>query len=282
MAIGPQSVTRFFSADKTVPSRTMNRMGAQVARTVLARVMHNLRAPRVSVDPSVRDHVATLERDGLLVIPNFVSDSVVDELKQQAEEIWQREQSKVKVFQHGPNTLNVIPEDRVALRPALDAFYSDARLPHLFEAVEHRPSVFDRRAYRAIERLKQAGPLEAEDPETNLHSDIFFTTHKAWLYLTDVTLECAPFVYVKGSHLLSRKLLSYVYKESYQQNAGSRRITQHELDDLHLEETVLTCPRGTFAMANTFGFHRRMRGTPGNERLGLHVSLRSNPFFSNR
>ena len=282
MASGPQSLTRFFSADKTVPSRAMNRLGAQVARTVMARMMHKMRAPRVHVDASVREEVATLERDGLLIIPNFLPTETVDDLRECAEVIWGREQENVKVFRHGPNTLNVIAEQNVALRPELDAFYGDPRLPAIFEAVERRPNTFNRRAYRALERLVQAGPLDVEDPETLLHSDIFFTTHKGWLYLTDVTPECAPFVFVKRSHLLSPKMLSYIYGESCRQNNGSRRITPQELDDLGLEEAVMACPRGTFVVANTFGFHRRVRGVPGNERLGLHVSLRTNPFFSRR
>ncbi|HEY1598573.1 MAG TPA: phytanoyl-CoA dioxygenase family protein [Pirellulales bacterium] len=282
MASGPKSLTRFFSADKTIPSRTMNRLGAQVARTVMARMMHKMRAPRAHVDTSVRDDVETLERDGLLIIPNFLPTATVDDLRRRAEEIWSREQKNIKVFRHGPNSLNVIAEQFAPLRPDLDAFYSDPRLPAIFEAVEHRPNTFDRRAYRALERLVQSGPLDVEDPETFLHSDIFFTTHKGWLYLTDVTPECAPFVFVKGSHLLSGKMLSYIYDESCRQNTGSRRISQRELDDLGLQEITLACPRGTFVVANTFGFHRRVRGVPGNERLGLHVSLRTNPFFSRR
>ena len=57
-------------------------------------------------------------------------------------------------------------------------------------------------------------------------------------------------------------------------------ITQQELDDLNLKETVVTCRRGTFAMADVFGFHRRMRSARP-QRLGLHTNL-SNPFFSHR
>jgi hypothetical protein len=282
MASGPQLLARFLSPDKTVPSRATNRLGPHVARTVMARMMHKMRAPRVHVDASVRDDVASLKHDGLLIIPNVLPTETVDDLRRRAEEIWSREQKNVKVFRFGPNTLYVIAEQFAPLRPDLGAFYSDPRLPAIFEAVEPRPNTFDRRAYRALGRLVQSGPLEVDDPETLLHSDIFFTTPKGWLYLTDVTPECAPFVFVKTPHLLSGHMRSYIYDESCRQNTGSRSISQKELDDLGLQEVTLACPRGTFVVANTFGFHRRVRGAPGNERLGLHVSVRTNPFFSRR
>lgn len=281
MPSAAKSAVRFFSGDKTVESPVMNRLGAQVARTVIARMMHSMRAPRTQVAPIVRDYVDTLERDGIVVIPNFLPDDVIDDLRARANKICDEERARIKVYHHGPNTFNVLnSEIRPQIPEELPEFFQDPRVPALLEAAERRPGRFATHGYMNIERLCQNEPLEAEDPETQLHSDIFFTSHKGWLYLTDVTPECGPFVYVKGSHRLSPKLLSYVYRESCHGNKGSRRITQRELDDLHLEEKVLTCPKGTFVVGNTFGFHRRNRGKPGHERLALHAGMRTNPFFA--
>ena len=36
------------------------------------------------------------------------------------------------------------------------------------------------------------------DPQTDLHTDTFHPTVKAWLFLTDVAPETMPFVYVPG------------------------------------------------------------------------------------
>jgi hypothetical protein len=281
MPAATKSVVRFFSADKTVPSPVMNRLGAQVARTVIARMMYSMRAPRQPLPPDVREHLTTLERDGLVVIPNFLSPETIDSLRSRAEELWEREKSKVKFSKYGPNTfagLNgaVLPE----IATTLHEFFGDPRVPALLEAAERRSGSFAAHGYTNIERLYQGDPTEDEDIETQLHSDIFFTSHKGWLYLTDVTPDCGPFVYVKGSHRLSPKMLSYVYRESCGGNGGSRRISKQELADLGLEETVLTCPRGTFVVGNTFGFHRRLRGAPGHERLALHAGIRANPFFA--
>ena len=94
-----------------------------------------------------------------------------------------------------------------------------------------------------------------------------------------MTLESGPLVFVKRSHLLSAGALRNVYRESCASNTGSRRISPQELQDLHLEETVMTCPANTLAIANTFGYHRRLRRAPGHTRFAVHVSLRGNPFF---
>ncbi len=222
-----------------------------------------------------------LERDGLVVIPNFLPDDTIDDLRRRVDEIWANNLAKVKVFQHGPNTLNALNGEALPEMPGLlPEFFCDPRVAALLEAAERRPGRFAVKGYTNIECLRQEGSPEIEDPETQLHSDIFFTSHKGWLYLTDVTPECGPLVYVKGSHRLSPKLLSYVYRESCGRNAGSRRISKQELTDLHLQESVLTVPKGTFVVANTFGFHRRERGIAGYERIALHAGLRTNPFFA--
>ena len=36
------------------------------------------------------------------------------------------------------------------------------------------------------------------DPQTDLHTDTFHPTVKAWLFLTDVAADAMPFVYVPG------------------------------------------------------------------------------------
>ncbi|HYE73615.1 MAG TPA: hypothetical protein VEF04_09790, partial [Blastocatellia bacterium] len=147
----------------------------------------------------------------------------------------------------------------------------------LMQAAEKRAACPDY-AIRNIERLSQ-GPINPQqDPESVLHSDIFFNSHKSWLYLTDVELEHGPLVFVKRSHRLSLKQLKFVYQESCHENRGSRRITQDELKSLGLEETVFTCPKNTLVIANTLGYHRRLRGEPGRVRYALHMQLRTNPF----
>jgi hypothetical protein len=82
-----------------------------------------------------------------------------------------------------------------------------------------------------IERLTM-GVCSEPDPQTELHVDTFFNTHKMWLHLDDVTTENAPFVYVPGSHLLDRVRLRHEYVASTSRNDTddrSRRVTDEEV-----------------------------------------------------
>jgi len=101
-----RNLVRFFTGDKVVKSPAMNRMGAQVARTVLARVIHNVRAPRP--DPSISDYVATLRKEGSVSIPNFLPPDVFEDVVQRTQAIWDREQSHVVDIHHGPNYAHVL------------------------------------------------------------------------------------------------------------------------------------------------------------------------------
>src|SRR5437879_1652802 len=137
MATSPRTLIRVFSSDKVVPSRAMNRMGAQVARTVLARMLHNLRP--VSVDPSIRDEVATLRREGMVMIPDFLPQRTFEEVRRRSEELLERERSLVTQIHHGPNTLDVLSERVFPVAAQLPEFFTDPRLVGILEAVERRP-----------------------------------------------------------------------------------------------------------------------------------------------
>ena len=52
------------------------------------------------------------------------------------------------------------------------------------------------------------------DPQTNLHSDTFHPSAKAWLFLEDVAEDEGPFVYVPGSHLLNPARLNWEQQKS--------------------------------------------------------------------
>jgi hypothetical protein len=114
-----------------------------------------------------------------------------------------------------------------------------------------------------------------------LHIDTFFNTHKAWLYLSDVTAADGPFVYVPGSHRLDPRRLIGDYLGSLlpaPDYAGSRRIAAKELVARGLEEKVYTCVANTLVIANTTGYHRRLKGRAGNVRMAVQLGCRFHPF----
>ncbi len=282
-----RSVIRLFSADKSISSSLLNRCGAQVFRTVMARAVYRMRPVLGKGTPGGADwqaRIGDLLGDGLVIWPDFLSADAFGEVHREAMSLEAAacqfpDDLPQNALHHGPNRLQlVVLSDKCWHRfPAIRDFYEDPRLVGLMQAGERRPLGLST-GHRAFEHLVQGPESELTDPETHLHSDIFFHTHKAWLYLEDVGLEHGPLVAVKRSHLLSASQLGYVYAESCGTNQGSRRITLEEMRRLGFEETVLAVPKNTLVIANTCGYHRRLRGQPGKERFAIHWSLRANPF----
>ena len=266
---------RFFTADKLIESQLLNRMGAQVARTAAARWLYNL--PSGRVDSSIQEIVDVLRRDGVAVIPDFLTLDHYEGVRQECLELLKKSNQVTKLVQ-GSTTKEMVPlmDHEVGELPHIDRFFADKRFHKVLEAIEKRPPGL-RTGYHAVEHVVQ-GPLGEKDEETDMHSDVFYTSHKAWLYLNDVTPEDAPFAYVKGSHRMTPTQLRYIYKHSLAPRTSSRRITQAELDSFGWKETVLTARANTLVIGNVCGYHRRTRGEPGRERLAIVVSLRGQPF----
>jgi hypothetical protein len=64
------SVRRIFSADKMINSPYLNILGAQVLRTVAARL--NYRRKRKQVPNEIKEAIGVLESDGVVILPNFL------------------------------------------------------------------------------------------------------------------------------------------------------------------------------------------------------------------
>src|SRR5437763_10463209 len=98
----------------------------------------------------------------------------------------------------------------------------------------------------------------APDPQRDLHTDTFHPTVKAWLFLTDVTPDAMPFVYVPGSHRLTPQRLAWERRMSIRasrQPHDTYRDTQQRLTravaPTELPELGLPEPRHISAPANT-------------------------------
>jgi len=275
MGLKSNPLVRIITDDKTVTGKLLNICGAQIMRTTAARAIYNLRP--VAIPKTIVEMVDELRREGVVVLPDFLPRHHLELIRQEALDLLEQNREKANVYKHGPNTvhhLSVPTHFEKTKAPAIFQFLDDSRIRGILQVAEKRSLG---RLDGKIEHVHQGIGAE-QDPETELHSDIFFHTHKAWLYLNDVEEEHGPLVYVKRSHHLRPSQLYYAYKESCTRNGRSRRISRAELKRLGLEETIMSCPANTLVVANVCGYHRRLRGKPGRNRYALQVSLRFNPF----
>jgi hypothetical protein len=272
------SLGRVFSGDKVVQSQFLNTIGAQVFRTIAARSIYNMRPVKVGAD--VQDKLETLDRDGMVVWPDFLAPEHFEGIRRECFALVPKHR-EVLNRSSGGNSLHVLHIRKVEteLLPNIHGFLADRRLQQLLEGAERRP-LGPIAKYAKIEHLMQGKVEDGSDPQAAHHSDTFFSCHKAWLYVAPVAIKDGPLTFNKGSHKLTPKRLSYIYRDSREHKADddpSRRVTAEEIAEIGAP-TVLTCPANTLVVANVCGYHSRLQGEPGAERWAVQIGLRTDPF----
>lgn len=273
------TLSQFFSMEKLVSGRVVNLLGVQVLRTLIARLIHIIR--RRLWRTKHHQEARTLEKAGILEIQNFMPESEFEDLKRRCLELIASTTPDVEKEMHGSNHSeywSISPDDPTTADLA-ELISANSLAFELLEDAELRGfSHFD---FCAIEKLTQGNANNAGDPESDLHSDTFFSTHKAWLYLSGANERNGYIQYVVGSHRMSIQQLISVYKHSLVQWPRSRRIDDQELAFIErkgMKKKSFVCPQNTFVLSNTCGYHKRTTGTPGESRLAIFFMLRANPF----
>jgi len=270
-----------FRDNPVIGSPTLNRAGLHIARVRLAHRMSEWRRRRLQSLISEEDRSA-FARDGFVMKPDFLPIADFATLKEQ-----------VLSFR-GP-VRHQLQGDAMTRRIAVD-HHALARMPALRALVESpewlglvryigsymlEPLVY-------IQTIFSHARKAAPDPQTRLHADAFHPSVKAWFFLTDVAEEDGPFIYVPGSHLPTRRRLSWERKASvaaarssdFQSARGSLRITPDQVRRLGFgEPKAFAVSQNTLVVADTVGFHARGLSAGPSVRLEIWAYGRRNPFL---
>jgi hypothetical protein len=270
-----------FRDNPIIGSRTFNRAGLHVWRLKTAHALADRRRARIA--RHVPEHLRRqFDRDGFVVVPNVLPPEQFAALQSAvlAMEIECRSQRQGDTITR-----------RVAFGPELGR-----RLPTL-SALLQCPDWRALMAYVAttrarplyyIQTISAAASDGLPDPQTELHSDTFHPSLKAWLFLTDVPEDGRPLTYVAGSHRLSPERIAWEQRRSIDvledgdrlSQRGSLRIKAHELEQLGLPQPTRFCvPANTLVIADTCGFHARGRSSRASVRVELWAYCRRNPFL---
>ena len=271
-----QNLRRAGTRAKVVDDALLNRLGLQVLRTVVAHSAARLRRWRTDPDPTIASWVRELRRSGCLELPDFLAPEAFEAVRDAARRCVDGEVPRDR-RNEGANVLEVIwrsdvPADR---RADLDRFFLDPRLLRLASAAE-RLEVEPGGGRCFIHHLIQVAG--EPDVQASLHTDIFYPTHKIWLYLDDVREEDGPLIYYPGSHRQSLASLRGVYRSSVQGDDGSRRVRPDEPARRKLQPKVFTSRANTVVIADTSGYHGRVQGRAGGRRTVVQIELRPDPF----
>ena len=270
-----------FRDNPFIGSPRLNRAGLHVARVRLAHRMAEWRRERLASLIAAGDRAA-FDRDGFVLKRNFFPAADFAVLQEQ-----------VLSFE-GP-ARDQLQGNALTRRMAVDR-RALARLPALRKLVENpqwlglvryvgsfmlEPLIYIQTIFSQV---RDAPP----DPQTRLHADAFHPSVKAWLFLTDVSEEDGPFIYVPGSHRPTVRRLAWERSASvtaaqspdFQTARGSLRISPEAVRRLGLgEPKVFAVPQNTLVVADTVGFHARGLSARPSARAEIWAYGRRNPFL---
>lgn len=269
-----------FSQNPVLGNYRLNSWGLHKWRVQIAAGMADSRRRRLGRLVAAEDR-EQLTRHGYLVKKDYLPDAVFRQLKS---EIYSRPLA-AREMRQGPTVTRM-----VALGPGISQplpvtgdLLQDRRLRNLlyFAASYGGDPVYMIHAIMVDPGCKQ------NDPQTDLHSDTFHSTAKAWLFLHDVGPDDGPFCYVPGSHLLTPERLQWEYEQSLtactdprsHHGYGSLRVTRPELQRFGYVPEAIPVKANTLVVADTRGFHGRTPSRKPTMRISLDVYLRRSPFF---
>lgn len=272
---------KFFARNPVIGSRWLNDRGLHTARVLAAGHLAEMRrrrlAPLIAADDRQR-----LDRDGFLVKRDFLPPDIFADLVAQVRAL----RAPAREMTEGDTITR-----HIALDPAVVERAPAARA--LLGMAEYRNLISYAGSSAAAPMLYVQTVLSGAadgppDPQTELHTDTFHPTAKAWLFLTDVAPDAMPFVYVPGSHRLTPQRLDWERRMSIAasttppQNPHKlvRALAPGDLDELRLPPPcAISAPANTLVVADTFGFHARGASARPTTRVEIWAMNRRNPFL---
>lgn len=270
------AVRDVFSDKKVVESHLLNYAGAQVLRMLLSSAAFAIRG--VSKSWPDNEWTRQLQRSGFVILPGFLDPDAFERVKQDFVEA-------TRIGRYAPIQDGDTRSERYTLSnqlwntlPSVARMLSDPRLIRTLEGAERKAIEIGDVWFDVV---RNGDPKKGQDSQKQLHSDIFFTTHKVWFFLEPVKVEDGPLCFAEGTNRVSWKRLVFEYSKSIRFDQLTDYSFRVEPDDkafLGLDEKALTCPENTLVIANTCGFHRRGEAVAGHTRKQIHFCIRSKPF----
>lgn len=261
-----------------------NAAGWQLARVFTHHGAHALRR-----SPKNDELIATGERDGIVVIPNFLSDADFARLKATCNAL--PSLPSIRIEPNRGNTgldfitmpLKTGASDDISF--VVEKIAADQRLLDIVSALSrHKITRPPQVGYQLLKM--RDGATFSPDAETILHADRHYPTIKAYYSINGSTRENGAYVWALNSHKLSRARLRYEYRDSIRfaklRAKGVLEIPPEHIEDMGLSETPILTEPNTMVISNNFGFHRRGEFAPGavREQLRLVFHYLEEPFYA--
>ncbi len=279
--------------DKYVGGVIPNLLGLQVARALLLNGLHALRpAPAAS---GVEHYVATLKRDGIVIIPDFAGEETFGKIQRAFADLSKTfdyrpcisEGLRSPTADAGHAKMNYATSRKTSAGEAGKEFFKlieervggDKRLANIIRTVLKRDPRFA--PWEVFVHTWNNGEYPEFDSASFYHADTFHPEYKGYFYLEDVSRDNGAFTYAKGSHRMTLRRLAWEYlksirfarmkgrtKEEYQSPDGRapHNLSIEDEKFLRIKGEPIEGKAGTLIIFKTSGVHRRGDFKPGTRR----------------
>jgi hypothetical protein len=277
-----------FTTKKIIQSRFLNLIGLQVVRYLSAKVIYLF----LSIVFKNKNKIENYNNQGLCLFKKFLPDEEFNKVKEEFNLIFDNQNKSRNIYENEDDPYkhnssidyklfeieNI--EDIKQIYPNLYKLYNNDKLNDLFKFAEKKEKVS---IFMRLERVITKNQ-EGKDANSKWHSDNFHDTHKAWLYLTDVSEKNGPFNYILKSNNLSLKRVIWEYTNSIKFLFKKNYIpffVNEKRDLLQNKLIQIECNKNDFLIANTHGIHRRRFAEINQVRDTISFFTRENPFKIN-
>lgn len=257
-----------------------NRLGWQIVRVLWFNFWRRL--GYVPVTEKSRRWAVALERDGAVVIPDFLPESIYREIRAEFEKEardvpFKGLASKYIMPKDGMTRVGVahfFPKEGTRLYELLDTHLIKNEMLRELGSVMSHTRIDTFRPPQVFVNQKLGDQYPDLNSDIFYHADVSYPGVKAFYYLSDTNEENGAFRYVLGSHKLTWKRLKWEYRKSIEHAMNRRRVgnpfiqgdelgrSWHCLtrDEEKREGMVGTSMNGkanSLLVFNVMGFHRR-------------------------
>ena len=206
-------IKSIFNKDYIVNSKMLNLIGIQPLRYIVAKIIYNLRGVFFLWDKSIE--TKNLLKNGIIIIENFLDYKEFENFKKNFNEIGKI--GKDESFESGDIYIQRNSIDTNFDNKYINLFLKSKKILNILSAVERRD--FNDSIISEITPVVWIEKLfikksTIHDSQKDLHSDIFFNTHKIWFYPYEVKIEDGPMAFVKKSHRFNFKRIILEYLNS--------------------------------------------------------------------
>ncbi len=269
MGIAKNLLTR--TPPLNIGPRLLNLLGLQVLRTLFANAFRIRRAPRMRLGNAYQD----LQRDGIAIVPDFLSPSEFEEFRTACQQIAEASADKrVPVRTLDGKVIHdislLVRSEKIHQRLATDPRIHDLVASVTGRKVNKAPTV----TLWMTQLVPDASTQGLGFTSTNyLHPDVHYPSVKVWLALKDMDRNNGAYEYVRGGHKLNLKRLALEYKQSLKGKTYGG-LTDQEAKDLGLSSVPVEAKANTLIISNQMGYHKRGYSQDERQRLLLHVDFR--------